>query len=215
MVWTALGGLPTRAWLATLGVGLAAAATWYLLPVVSGDHGDVAVYGGGTIESSIDELSYQLRDRGRDVTWIAAGSTWCELAELEPAVDDVDVIVLAPEALGTCDGDPVATTLDALPGDFDIVLVALGNAAEATSRAATGGVSVVDPTALLGAMAPQRCRANGGTIARARLRCAVTTGTSPPLAESESPEWFQPPSVESNSQVTRRRGSNALSDHAY
>ena len=151
MVWTALGGLPTRAWLATLGVGLAAAATWYLLPVVSGDHGDVAVYGGGTIESSIDELSYQLRDRGRDVTWIAAGSTWCELAELEPAVDDVDVIVLAPEALGTCDGDPVATTLDALPGDFDIVLVALGNAAEATSRAATGGVSVVDPTALLGA----------------------------------------------------------------
>ncbi len=110
------------------------------------------MYGGGTIESSIEVLSYQLRDRGRDVTWIAAGSTWCELAELELTVvdvDDVDVIVLAPEAFGACDGDPVASTLDALPGDVQIVMVAFGGTAEATS-AASGGVTVVDPTVLLG-----------------------------------------------------------------
>lgn len=150
MVRTALGGLPSRAWFATLGVGVAAAATWYLLPVVSGDHGDVAVYGGGTIESSIDELSYQLRDRGRGVTWIAAGSTWCELAELVPAVDDVDVIVLAPEALGACDGDPVARALDALNGEVQIVMVALGSTTERTTAAATGSVIVVNPTVLLG-----------------------------------------------------------------
>lgn len=155
MVWTALGGLPSRAWLAIAGVGLAAAATWYLLPVVSGDHGDVAVYGGGTIESSFDELSYQLRDRGRDVTWIAAGSTWCELAELALTADRVDVIVLAPEAVGACGGDPVASTLDALHGDVHIVTVPLGSATDATTNAtsvaASGGITVVDPTALLGA----------------------------------------------------------------
>jgi hypothetical protein len=151
VVWTALGGLPSRTWLATLGAGLVAAATWYLLPVVSGDHGDVAVFGGGTIESSIDVLSYQLRDRGRDVTWVAAGSTWCELAEGELAVDDVDVVVLAPEALGSCDGDPVGGTLDRLRGDVHIVMVPLGSAARETSDAATGAVTLVDPEVLLGA----------------------------------------------------------------
>jgi hypothetical protein len=151
VVWTALGGLPSRAWLATLGVGFVAAATWYLLPVLSGDHGDVAVAGGGTIESSIDVLSYQLRDRGRDVEWVAAGSTWCELAEGEFAVDGVDVVVLAPEALGTCDGDPVAGTFNRLPDDIQVVVVALGSVTEATSVGAPGGVTVVDPTVLLGA----------------------------------------------------------------
>jgi hypothetical protein len=151
VVWTALGGLPSRAWLATLGVGVVAAATWYLLPVFSGDHGDVAVYGGDTIESSIDGLSYQLRDRGRNVSWVAAGSTWCELAEVEFDVDDVDVVVLAPEALGACGGNPVATTIDRLHGKVQLVIVALGRAAEATSVKATDRVTMVDPAALLGA----------------------------------------------------------------
>jgi len=128
-----------------------AAATWYLWPVVSGDHGDVAVYGGGTIESSIDLLSYQLHDRGRDVRWAAAGSTWCELAQLDLAVDDADVVVLAPEATGTCDGDPVANTISRLGDDVQVVAVAFGSATTVTSAAEKGSVTVVDPTELLGA----------------------------------------------------------------
>ena len=150
MFWTAPGGLPTRAWLAALGVGLAAAATWYLLPVFSGHHGDVAVYGGGTIESSMGVLSYQLHDRGRDVEWIDAGSTWCELAEIELAVDEVDVVVLAPEALGSCDGDPVADTLSRLRTEVDVVVVPIAGAAAALNSTGTGEVTVVDPSVLLG-----------------------------------------------------------------
>lgn len=149
MVRTALGGLP-RARLAALGVGAAAVATWYLWPVVSGNHGDVAVYGGGTIESSVDLLSFQLRDRGRGVQWFAAGSTWCELAELDIAVDDVDLVVLAPESLGTCDGQPAATTVSRLSREVDVIAIAIGGAGAATASTATNGATVVDSTVLLG-----------------------------------------------------------------
>ncbi len=143
------------------------AATWYLLPVFSGEHGDVAVYGGGTIESSIEKLSYQLHDRGRAMKFVAEGSTWCDLADLQPEAHNVDVIVLAPEATGTCDGDPVATTVDRLRDDVELVLVA-SSAVRGDRFCRNSGITVVDPTCYSELLAPSRCPANGGTTASER-----------------------------------------------
>lgn len=128
------------------GFGILAAATWYVLPVFSGNHGDVAVWGGGSIESSIDTLSFELRDRGRGVQWAGAGSTWCELADVEPSTAGVDVVVLAPEANGTCAGDAVAAAIGRWSDAVEVVVVPLGGATAPTSHHAT----VIDAEVLLG-----------------------------------------------------------------
>lgn len=151
MVRTAPGGLTARAKLAMAGVGIAAAATWYLAPVFSGDHGDVAVYGGDSIEASLGILAFQLHDRGRDIEWMDAGPTWCDLSLLDLSPPSVDVVVLAPESTGTCDGDPRAVTLDRLRGHGDIVIVPLGATdARNVADVATETATVVDTASLLG-----------------------------------------------------------------
>lgn len=103
-----------RPWLIVAGVALVAVAAWYLWPVTGGGSGDVAAVGDETFQSVDAPLGRQVRDRGRGYHSLPSVADWCQLAQQLPTTvlaDDVDVLVIAVEQVGTCATDPVAAVL--------------------------------------------------------------------------------------------------------
>jgi hypothetical protein len=149
--WTPAAGAPV------LGVG--AVVLWALWPTLRGpERGtDVFVIGSGDVAASTEPLERRVREAGFTIRtqtapdWcVAASSVAARVAEIRP-----EYVVIGIADVGGCPGEPVGTTLAALH-DVRVVVVAEPGDAAVTTRAAAEarGITIADPTRLLGTDAP-------------------------------------------------------------
>ena len=106
-----------RRWWPAAVVATAAAVGWYAWPVVSGQHGDVAMVTDGAHALVAPHVVSEVRDRGRDITDLGEVANWCALAEAAPDLpiaDDVEMLVVAVTDRGDCAGDPIAAVVATL-----------------------------------------------------------------------------------------------------
>ncbi len=107
-------------------------AAWYLWPSVSGADGDVAVVTDSAFDDIVPHLREELRVRGRELASADVAGDWCELAERVAArPPDSGLFVIAIEARGSCQGDPVEQVVAALAvaGVDPVLVVPPGSAA--------------------------------------------------------------------------------------
>jgi hypothetical protein len=126
-----------------------AAATWYLWPLLSATHGDVAWIGDSGLQPAGDDLRVEVRDKGRNIVALGQVSDWCALAASLPSIKlpaHVGFVVIGLAEVGPCSGDPVGIALGELrrKGVAPVLVVYPGRSAVAS------GVRLVTSETLLG-----------------------------------------------------------------
>lgn len=139
-----------RARIVICALAIVAAATWYIWPYIAGDSSTVAAVGDERLLAARDDVSFRVRDLGRDFIWVGEASSWCEVAasldEQRSTLDHTAFVVIGVDTLGSCAGDPVAATLELLEriGVDPVVLVPPG------AQSPAGSTRVVLIETLLG-----------------------------------------------------------------